>query len=311
MLDERPARARSLADLPAAERPEAGLGIAALTDPANLLRGQLQLVAVERPDGLLVARLLDARLRVLALHPVQAAAARDRFRVSGRCVRPVRRVRAVTSSRGPDRTGSGCPGPTRTHEGSALPDPMSRGSRPDAHGARQPVAAELERFWPGPPGLLPVSFRGRGLARVPRALPQPGGHARARRGAPRRVPDTRGLLGPPNAGAAALDAASRARRPGRGAGAPGPPAAGADAGVDDQARQRAGQGARGELRTSGVPGAASYGAAGQGTSAPYDPTRHGALERHLTVAIPTPSGPVVDQAATDRTLAHALADQPR
>jgi transposase len=40
-------------------------------------------VAVERPDGLLVERLLDAGLRVLALHPNQVAAARDRFRVSG------------------------------------------------------------------------------------------------------------------------------------------------------------------------------------------------------------------------------------
>ncbi len=33
---------------------------------------------------------------------------------------------------------------------------------------------------------------------------------------------------------------------------------------------------------------------------PYDPARHRALQQHLTVTIPTPSGPVVDQAATDR-----------
>jgi transposase len=44
---------------------------------------KVQLVAIERPDGLLVERLLDAGLRVLALHPNQVAAARPRFRVSG------------------------------------------------------------------------------------------------------------------------------------------------------------------------------------------------------------------------------------
>src|SRR5580704_9536782 len=48
-----------------------------------LVRLRVQLVAVERPDGLMVERLLDAGLRVLALHPNQVAAARDRFRVSG------------------------------------------------------------------------------------------------------------------------------------------------------------------------------------------------------------------------------------
>ena len=48
-----------------------------------LVRLEVALVAVERPDGLLVERLLDAGLRVLALHPNKVAAARDRFRVSG------------------------------------------------------------------------------------------------------------------------------------------------------------------------------------------------------------------------------------
>jgi len=40
-------------------------------------------VAVERPDGLLVERLLDAGLTVLAIHPNMVAAARDRFRAAG------------------------------------------------------------------------------------------------------------------------------------------------------------------------------------------------------------------------------------
>jgi len=49
----------------------------------QLVRLKVRLVAIERPDGLLVERLLDAGLRVLGLHPNQVAAARDRFRVSG------------------------------------------------------------------------------------------------------------------------------------------------------------------------------------------------------------------------------------
>ena len=40
-------------------------------------------VAVERPDGLLVERLLDAGLTVIAMHPNQVAAARPRFRPAG------------------------------------------------------------------------------------------------------------------------------------------------------------------------------------------------------------------------------------
>ncbi|HEX6023310.1 MAG TPA: transposase [Solirubrobacter sp.] len=39
-------------------------------------------VAIERPDGLLVARLLAAGITVLAIHPNQLAAARDRFRAA-------------------------------------------------------------------------------------------------------------------------------------------------------------------------------------------------------------------------------------
>jgi len=48
-----------------------------------LARLNVQLVAVERPDGVLIERLLDAGLRVMAIHPNQVAAARPRFRVSG------------------------------------------------------------------------------------------------------------------------------------------------------------------------------------------------------------------------------------
>jgi transposase len=43
----------------------------------------VQRIAVERPDGLLVERMLDAWLTVIAMHPNQVAAARPRFRPAG------------------------------------------------------------------------------------------------------------------------------------------------------------------------------------------------------------------------------------
>lgn len=49
----------------------------------TLVRLGVVLVAIERPDGLMVERLLDAGLRVMAIHPNQVAAARARFRASG------------------------------------------------------------------------------------------------------------------------------------------------------------------------------------------------------------------------------------
>jgi transposase len=55
-------------------------GICALL--ALLDEHAVELVAIERPDGLLVGRLLAAGVRVLAIHPNQVAAARDRFRAA-------------------------------------------------------------------------------------------------------------------------------------------------------------------------------------------------------------------------------------
>ena len=49
----------------------------------QLVRLNVRLVAIERPDGVLVERLLDAGLRVPAMHPKQVAAARARFRAAG------------------------------------------------------------------------------------------------------------------------------------------------------------------------------------------------------------------------------------
>jgi Transposase len=116
----------------------------------TLVRLDVGLVAIERPDGLLVERLLDAGLRVLALHPNKVAAARDRFRVAGgksdrfdafvlselartdhhrfRVLEPdsdeTKAIRALTRAR-EDLVA------TRT-------------------GIMNQLRAELERFWPGP-----------------------------------------------------------------------------------------------------------------------------------------------------------------
>jgi transposase len=49
----------------------------------RLKRLGVRLVAVERPDGLLIERLLDAGLVLIALHPNQVVAARPRFSVAG------------------------------------------------------------------------------------------------------------------------------------------------------------------------------------------------------------------------------------
>lgn len=57
---------------------------AGLTKLCSGLRSfKVQRVAVERPDGLLIDRLLDAGLTVLAIHPNKVDAARDRFRPAG------------------------------------------------------------------------------------------------------------------------------------------------------------------------------------------------------------------------------------
>jgi transposase len=56
-------------------------GIRALC--ARMIAFDVALVALERPDGLLVERLLDAGLSVIAVHPNQVAAARPRFSAAG------------------------------------------------------------------------------------------------------------------------------------------------------------------------------------------------------------------------------------
>src|SRR6516165_4476229 len=120
----------------------------------QLVRLNVALVAVERPDGLLVERLLDAGLRVLALHPNQVAAARDRFRVSGgKSDRFDAFVLCELARTDHHRFRVLEPDADQTKALRALTR-----AREDLVGTRTALTnqlrAELERFWPGPIGLF-------------------------------------------------------------------------------------------------------------------------------------------------------------
>jgi transposase len=116
----------------------------------TLVRLEVVLVAIERPDGVLVERLLDAGLRVLALHPNKVAAARDRFRVSGgKSDRFDAFVLCELARTDHHRFRVLEPDCDQTKALRA----MTR-AREDLVGARTGIVnqlrAELERFWPGP-----------------------------------------------------------------------------------------------------------------------------------------------------------------
>jgi transposase len=115
-----------------------------------LVRMEVALVAIERPDGLLVERLLDAGLRVLALHPNKVAAARDRFRVAGgKSDRFDSFVLCELARTDHHRFRVLEPDTDQTKAIRALTR-----AREDLVQARTGIVnqlrAELERFWPGP-----------------------------------------------------------------------------------------------------------------------------------------------------------------
>ena len=120
----------------------------------QLVRLKVALVAIERPDGLLVERLLDAGLRVLALHPNQVAATRARFRVSGgKSDRFDAFVLCELARTDHHRFRVLEPEADETKALRALTR-----AREDLVKSRVAVGnqlrAELERFWPGPIGLF-------------------------------------------------------------------------------------------------------------------------------------------------------------
>jgi transposase len=119
-----------------------------------LVRLKVGLVAIERPDGLLVERLLDAGLRVLALHPNQVAATRARFRVSGgKSDRFDAFVLCELARTDSHRFRVLEPDSDQTKALRALTR-----AREDLVHSRVAMSnqlrAELERFWPGPIGLF-------------------------------------------------------------------------------------------------------------------------------------------------------------
>ncbi|MBV8201727.1 MAG: IS110 family transposase [Acidobacteria bacterium] len=134
---------------------------------------EVEVVAIERPDGLLVDRLLEAGVRGLALHPNQVKAAGDRCRASGGKSDRFDRFVLCELAR------------TDRHRFRLLePDLDERKAlraliraREDLVGARVALANQLrsalERFWPGPIGLFsdldsPISLAF--LARYPSPL---------------------------------------------------------------------------------------------------------------------------------------------
>jgi transposase len=110
----------------------------------------VELVAIERPDGLLVDRILDAGIRVMALHPNQVAASRGRFRASGgKSDRFDAFVLCELARTDAHRFRILEPDSDQTKALRALTR-----AREDLVHARVVMAnqllAELERFWPGP-----------------------------------------------------------------------------------------------------------------------------------------------------------------
>src|ERR1700694_894777 len=127
-------------------------GLRALCRAVVRVKGEL--VALERPDGLLVERLLDAGLRVLPLHPNQVAAARDRFRVSGgKSDRFDAFVLCELARTDNHRFRVLEPDSDQTKALRALT--LARGDLVATRTAlTNQLRAELERFWPGPLGLF-------------------------------------------------------------------------------------------------------------------------------------------------------------
>jgi transposase len=120
----------------------------------QLVRLGVELVAIERPDGLLVERLLDAGLRVLALHPNQVAATRPRFRVSGgKSDRFDAFVLCELARTDHHRFRVLEPDADQTKALRALTRARENLVKCRVAVGNQ-LRAELERFWPGPIGLF-------------------------------------------------------------------------------------------------------------------------------------------------------------
>jgi transposase len=122
-------------------------GIVELVD--RLARAGVDRVAIERPDGILVERLLAAGIEVLAIHPNQAKAARPRFAVAhGKSDRFDAYVLAELARTDAHRFRALVPDGDETKALKALTR-----AREDLVGVRVELAnqlrAQLQSFWPG------------------------------------------------------------------------------------------------------------------------------------------------------------------
>jgi transposase len=122
-------------------------GIAALA--ARLAKQDVARVAIERPDGILVERLLAAGIEVLAIHPNQVKAARPRFAVAhGKSDRFDAYVLAELARTDSHRFRALVPDGDETKALKALTR-----AREDLVGVRVELAnqlrAQLAAFWPG------------------------------------------------------------------------------------------------------------------------------------------------------------------
>ncbi|HWB68514.1 MAG TPA: IS110 family transposase [Solirubrobacterales bacterium] len=122
-------------------------GIATLC--RELVELGVERVAIERPDGILVDRLLEAGLIVIAVHPNQAKAARDRYSVArGKSDRFDAFVLAELARTDAHRLRAIRPDGDETRALRALTR-----TREDLVGVRVELAnqlrAQLEAFWPG------------------------------------------------------------------------------------------------------------------------------------------------------------------
>ena len=122
-------------------------GIAALC--RELVALEVERVAIERPDGILVDRLLEAGLTVIAVHPNQAKAARERYSVArGKSDRFDAFVLAELARTDSHRLRAIRPDTDETKALRALTR-----TREDLVGVRVELAnqlrAQLQAFWPG------------------------------------------------------------------------------------------------------------------------------------------------------------------
>ena len=127
------------------------------------------LVAIERPDGLLVDGLLAAGYVVYALNPKAVERYRERTRAVGRQDRPGRRGAARPDPGHGPRPASAAAAERRAGGGAARARAPGRGRRPRPDAPAEPPAPGPAGGLPGHPGRVPRPGRALGPA-LPRAL---------------------------------------------------------------------------------------------------------------------------------------------